>query len=283
MLPGDVIKMEVFAKYVDPNGEDPNSTAWQNLAALVSSISSGSPSVVVDGSGYLTSSYSQFLYPSVLDKSAESTTIPNAYLNYIVFDRNFNPIYDTDQTNFVRVDETAREHGGDGPHQQLYKEITIKQPGYIYIYLSNDSPSPIEVYFDDFKVEQVKSPVLQIQDYYPFGLTHYSYRRENSLGNRWMFQGQEHMDDFGLGWDSFKWRNHQPDIGRFFNVDKLAEKYYYNSPYAFSENKVVAHRELEGLESKSINKKKEEGSTYTSTVARSGQSITRTPNIYWVY
>jgi len=39
-----------------------------------------------------------------------------------------------------------------------------------------------------------------------------------------------------------------PDIGRFFNVDKLAEKYYYNSPYAFSGNHVVAHRELEGLE-----------------------------------
>jgi hypothetical protein len=51
-----------------------------------------------------------------------------------------------------------------------------------------------------------------------------------------------------LNWDSFKWRNHQPDIGRFFNIDPLAEKYYYNSPYAFSENKVVAHVELEGLE-----------------------------------
>jgi hypothetical protein len=51
-----------------------------------------------------------------------------------------------------------------------------------------------------------------------------------------------------LNWDSFKWRNHQPDIGRFFKVDPLAEEYDYNSPYAFSENKVVSHRELEGLE-----------------------------------
>jgi RHS repeat-associated protein len=51
-----------------------------------------------------------------------------------------------------------------------------------------------------------------------------------------------------LNWDAFKWRNHQPDIGRFFNIDPLAEKYVYNSPYAFSENHVVAHRELEGLE-----------------------------------
>jgi RHS repeat-associated protein len=80
-------------------------------------------------------------------------------------------------------------------------------------------------------------------------LTFNSYKRENSLENKIRFQGQEHIGDLGLNWDSFKWRNHQPDIGRFFGVDPLAEKYYYNSPYAFSENKVVAHVELEGLES----------------------------------
>ena len=90
-------------------------------------------------------------------------------------------------------------------------------------------------------------------DYYPFGLTFNSYSRENSVPNRWKFQSQEHVDDLGLNWDSFKWRNHQPDIGRFFNIDPLAAKYVYNSPYAFSENKVVAHKELEGLESFPIN------------------------------
>ncbi len=84
--------------------------------------------------------------------------------------------------------------------------------------------------------------------YYPFGLTFNSYQRENSVDQRWKFQGQEHIDDLGLNWDSFKWRNHQPDIGRFFNVDPLAEKYPYWTPYAFSGNQVVNARELEGLE-----------------------------------
>jgi RHS repeat-associated protein len=64
------------------------------------------------------------------------------------------------------------------------------------------------------------------------------------------FQDQEYEQE--TGWVKFKWRNHQPEIGRFFNVDPLAEDYYYNSPYAFSENKVVAHIELEGLESADI-------------------------------
>lgn len=48
-----------------------------------------------------------------------------------------------------------------------------------------------------------------------------------------------------------------PDIGRFFNIDPLADKYVYNSPYAFSENKVVAHRELEGLEAEPVNTESE--------------------------
>jgi RHS repeat-associated protein len=85
-------------------------------------------------------------------------------------------------------------------------------------------------------------------DYYPFGLTFNSYKRENSVENKIKFQGQEHIDDLGLGWVSFKWRNHMPDIGRFFNVDPLAEKFVHNSTYAFSENKVTSHVELEGAE-----------------------------------
>ncbi len=66
-----------------------------------------------------------------------------------------------------------------------------------------------------------------------------------------MFQGQEHQPE--TGWDQYKWRNADPAIGRFFNVDPLAEEYHYWTPYAFSGNMVTAHRELEGLEPASIN------------------------------
>jgi len=90
---------------------------------------------------------------------------------------------------------------------------------------------------------------VQTDSYYPFGLTFNSWEREGSTANKLnLFQGQERIEALGLGWDAFKWRNHQPDIGRFFNIDPIAEDYYYNSPYAFSENKVTGHIELEGLE-----------------------------------
>ncbi len=44
-----------------------------------------------------------------------------------------------------------------------------------------------------------------------------------------------------------------PEIGRFFNVDPLSEKYAYQSHYNFSENRVIDAIELEGLEAVLIN------------------------------
>jgi RHS repeat-associated protein len=97
------------------------------------------------------------------------------------------------------------------------------------------------------------SPIIQLNEYYPFGLSFNSSTRESAVSNEIKFQGQEHQDELGLNWDSFKWRNHQPEIGRFFNIDPISEKYYYNSPYAFSENHVTVHVELEGLEKVNVN------------------------------
>lgn len=123
--------------------------------------------------------------------------------------------------------------------------------------------------------------MVQMDNYYAFGLTFNSYQRERSVENKIKFQGQEHIDDLGLNWDSFKWRNHQPDIGRFFNIDPLASDYVYNSAYAFSENHVTTHIELEGLEKVYIFDKPERpkdngkpGSTYTAeiyVVSKDGQ------------
>lgn len=47
---------------------------------------------------------------------------------------------------------------------------------------------------------------------------------------------------------NYKYRMHDPRVGRFFSVDPLASKYPHNSVYAFSENKVIHMIELEGLE-----------------------------------
>ncbi|MEQ8928066.1 MAG: hypothetical protein RLO81_19770 [Fulvivirga sp.] len=145
---------------------------------------------------------------------------------------------------------------------ELDQPYEAPENGYIVVYLSNESSNLTEVYFDDMKVTIEEHPVIEKSDYYPFGMQMAGgFYRENSKENKFnTFQGQERVNDLDVNWISFKWRNHDPSIGRFFNVDPLAEDYYYNSPYAFSENKVVAHVELEGLEAESIKVDPETGS-----------------------
>ncbi len=63
-----------------------------------------------------------------------------------------------------------------------------------------------------------------------------------------MFQEQMLDDELGLNWYAFKWRNYDPSLARFHNIDPLAEDYSYQSVYNFSENRVIDARELEGLE-----------------------------------
>ena len=72
---------------------------------------------------------------------------------------------------------------------------------------------------------------------------------------RYGFQRQE-MDNEIKGRGNslnYKYRMHDPRIGRFFSVDPLAKKYPWNSSYAFSENRVIDGVELEGLEVEEIN------------------------------
>lgn len=75
-------------------------------------------------------------------------------------------------------------------------------------------------------------------------------RSWEDIGYRYGFQGQEKDNEVkGLGNAiNYKYRMHDPRIGRFLSLDPLAPEYPYNSPYAFSENRVIDGVELEGLE-----------------------------------
>jgi RHS repeat-associated protein len=64
------------------------------------------------------------------------------------------------------------------------------------------------------------------------------------------FQAQEHDDELKGDGNSvnYKYRMHDPRLGRFFAIDPLAGKYPWNSVYAFSENRLIDGIDLEGLE-----------------------------------
>lgn len=96
--------------------------------------------------------------------------------------------------------------------------------------------------------------IVSIADYYPYGMQMPG-RFQSSDLYRYGFQGQEKDDEVKGEGNSvnYKYRMHDPRIGRFFAVDPLAPQYPHNSPYAFSENRVIDAYELEGLESVQFN------------------------------
>ena len=55
----------------------------------------------------------------------------------------------------------------------------------MYIYLSNEETTPVDVFFDDLKVTQVKTPIVQVED---------------SMPDQYQYNGKELQDELSLGW-----------------------------------------------------------------------------------
>jgi RHS repeat-associated protein len=75
-------------------------------------------------------------------------------------------------------------------------------------------------------------------------------RHGSTPAYRYGFQGQEKDDELKGEGNSlnYAFRMHDPRVGRFFATDPLEKKYTWYSPYAFSGNRVIDSKEIEGLE-----------------------------------
>jgi len=75
---------------------------------------------------------------------------------------------------------------------------------------------------------------------------------QGARNNLKTYQDQEFTEDLGLDTHEWKFRISDPAIGRFWQIDPLAEKYSYNGTYNFSENRIIDGVELEGLEAQNF-------------------------------
>ncbi|CAM1340228.1 hypothetical protein TAMYLO_110007 [Tenacibaculum amylolyticum] len=176
-----------------------------------------------------------------------------------------NYVYAADRT---KLRKTTNDNGAitttDYNGNYVYENGTLKQitqpEGYIepngssyqYVYRYVDIWGNTRLtYADDNGNGTIsQSEIRREQNYYPFGLEHKGYNNvlNGVKNNLKTYQKQEFTEDLGLNTHEWKYRVSDPAIGRFWQIDPLAEDYMYNSTYAFQENKLGMGVELEGLE-----------------------------------
>lgn len=234
VYPGDTVRMEAYGKFERKASHNTMPLATI-LAALVDP---ASQALNAEAGSVANSSLGDELTPFLATKSSDDD-LPSADLNYILFDKNLNIIsFDYDRIEQSAGFNPAGEHmvGFD----RLFLEKVVDRIGYLYVYVSNESPGS-RVWMDDLTVTYIQSPIVQFEDYYPFGLS-----MEGSAFERGndRYTGQVTSD----GIKELGFRQYDAALGRFHAIDPLAELQIDLSTYQYAGNNPVNQLDVLGLD-----------------------------------
>src|SRR5690606_1179472 len=89
-------------------------------------------------------------------------------------------------------------------------------------------------------------------NYYAFGMEHTGYNSTvlpigSNKAQQYRYNGKELMEELGLNMYDFGARNYDPTLGRWMNIDPLAEKMRRFSPYNYAFNNPVYFIDPDGM------------------------------------
>jgi RHS repeat-associated protein len=173
-------------------------------------------------------------------------TVDSNQVNFTLAERN---IYGSSRLGRTNLAVNMYSSTPEAPISEVlgYKNYELSNHLGNVLTVINDIKIPLSD--DNETVSEYQAGIVSISDYSPFGVQ-LDGRTVSASSYRYGFQGQEKDDEVKGEGNSvnYKYRMHDPRVGRFFAVDPLFRKFPYWSPFAFSGNQVIHTVELEGLE-----------------------------------
>lgn len=126
---------------------------------------------------------------------------------------------------------------------------------YNYVYQYKDHLNNIRLSYSDGNNDgsiDSNTEIISEKNYYPFGLLQKGYNsivsaNANSSAEKFMFGGKEYQEELGLEWYDVTARNYDPALGRWMNLDPLAEKMRRHSPYNYAFDNPVYFIDYDGM------------------------------------
>ncbi|WHT39831.1 RHS repeat-associated core domain-containing protein [Myroides sp. mNGS23_01] len=110
-----------------------------------------------------------------------------------------------------------------------------------YVYQYRDHLGNVRLsYSDANKIDKIDvGEIIEETNYYPFGLAHQGYNEKNNTiaqNYKYQYNGKEKQDELGLNVYDYGARNYDAALGRWMNVDPLAEQTQSWTPYHYVHN-----------------------------------------------
>jgi len=114
---------------------------------------------------------------------------------------------------------------------------------------NTDVGNPTHFYIDNVYASTGEPEIVEENNYYPFGLKHKGYNNVvNGVDHPYGFGGKEEQNELGLGWLDVTARNYDPALGRWMNLDPLAEDMRRHSPYNYAFDNPIYFMDYDGME-----------------------------------